>query len=61
MRGLAIALDVKDEDYADKVQQKCRKNGLLVSTQGSSILLLPALNVERDVAERGLDILERSL
>jgi acetylornithine/succinyldiaminopimelate/putrescine aminotransferase len=61
MRGLAIAVDVKDEDYAGKVQQKCRKNGLLVSTEETSILLLPALNIERQVAERGLDILEGSL
>lgn len=61
MRGLAIAVDVKDEDNAGKVQQKCRKNGLLVAAEGTSILLLPALNIERWVAERGLDVLERSL
>jgi 4-aminobutyrate aminotransferase-like enzyme len=61
MRGLAIAVDVKDEDYAEKVQQKCRRAGLLVSTEGTSILLLPALNIERQVAKRGLDILERAL
>jgi 4-aminobutyrate aminotransferase-like enzyme len=61
MRGLAIAVDVKDEDYADKVQRKCRKGGLLVSTEDTSVLLLPALDIEREVAERGLDILERSL
>ncbi|MDB4898243.1 MAG: argD [Gemmatimonadetes bacterium] len=58
-RGLAIAVDVDDEDYASLIEKRCRRAGLLVTTESSSVLLLPALNVDRVVADRGLDILER--
>jgi 4-aminobutyrate aminotransferase-like enzyme len=43
------------------VQRKCRRNGLLVTTLDTGILLLPALTIDRKVAERGLDILEDSI
>jgi 4-aminobutyrate aminotransferase-like enzyme len=41
------------------VQQRCRRRGLLVSTEDSSLLLLPSLIVTRAIAKAGLDILER--
>jgi acetylornithine/succinyldiaminopimelate/putrescine aminotransferase len=59
VRGLAIGVDVKDEEYADQITEKCRRHGLLLTSEGSSLLLLPALNVERRVVQEGLDILER--
>ena len=34
---------------------------LYITTEGASLLLLPALNIERSVAERGLDLLEGCL
>jgi hypothetical protein len=40
IQGLAIGIDVGDEDYADTIHDKCRRNGLLVSTEGSTVLLL---------------------
>jgi acetylornithine/succinyldiaminopimelate/putrescine aminotransferase len=61
IRGLAIGVDVKQEDYADRIQERCRRNGLLISTDGSSLMILPALTIERRVAERGLNILEHSV
>jgi acetylornithine/succinyldiaminopimelate/putrescine aminotransferase len=60
-RGLAIAVDVGDEEYASSVLDKCRRGGLLLTSQDTSILLLPALTVDRAVAKRGLDILEASV
>ena len=60
IQGLAIGIDVGDEDYADRIQEKCRHNGLLVSTEGSTILLLPSLTIDKRTAARGLDILARS-
>jgi acetylornithine/succinyldiaminopimelate/putrescine aminotransferase len=58
MKGLAIYLDLGNEEYASKVQDKCRRKGLLVTSQDTGLLLLPALTIERAVAERALDILE---
>jgi acetylornithine/succinyldiaminopimelate/putrescine aminotransferase len=61
MRGLAIGVDVGDEEYASKIKDECRKAGLLLTTESSTLLLLPALNIERVVARKGLDILESCL
>ena len=61
VQGLAIGIDVRDEDYADAIQDKCRGNGLLVSTEGSTVLLLPSLAIDKGTAARGLDILARSI
>jgi acetylornithine/succinyldiaminopimelate/putrescine aminotransferase len=57
-RGLAIAVDVRDEKYAERVAKKCRTRGLLLDQQDNVLLMLPALNVERATASAGLDILE---
>jgi adenosylmethionine-8-amino-7-oxononanoate aminotransferase len=59
IRGLAIGVDLDDEDYADEIETRCRRKGLLVSVEGSSLLLLPALNITRAIADEGLDILGR--
>jgi len=60
-RGLAVAVDVRDEKYADRVASKCRSRGLLLDPQENVLLMLPALNVARTTAKAGLDILEASL
>jgi 4-aminobutyrate aminotransferase-like enzyme len=57
-RGLAIAVDVHDEKYAERVAKKCRAHGLLLSPQDTVLLMLPALNIDRATAKDGLDILE---
>jgi 4-aminobutyrate aminotransferase-like enzyme len=61
IQGLAIGIDVGDEDYADAIHDKCRRNGLLVSTEGSTVLLLPSLAIDKRTAARGLDMLARSI
>jgi acetylornithine/succinyldiaminopimelate/putrescine aminotransferase len=61
IQGLAIGIDVGDEDYADAIHDKCRRHGLLVSTEGSTVLLLPSLTIDKRTAARGLDILARSI
>jgi 4-aminobutyrate aminotransferase-like enzyme len=61
IQGLAIGIDVGDEDYADAIHDRCRRNGLLVSTEGSALLLLPSLVIDKRTAARGLDILARSI
>ena len=52
IQGLAIEIDVGDEDYADTIHDKCRRNGLLVSTEGSTVLLLPSLAIDKQTAAR---------
>jgi 4-aminobutyrate aminotransferase-like enzyme len=61
IQGLAIGIDVGADDYADAILDKCRRNGLLVSTEGSTVLLLPSLAIDKRTAARGLDILARSI
>ena len=61
IKGLAIAVDVGDDDYADAIATRCRRAGLLITTQGSAVLLLPPLTVSRAEAKRGLDIVARSI
>jgi 4-aminobutyrate aminotransferase-like enzyme len=38
-----------------------RAAGLLVSTEGSTVLLLPSLAIDKRIAARGLNILARSI
>ena len=61
IQGLAIGIDVGDEDYADTIHDKCHRHGLLVSTEGSTVLLLPSLAIDKRTAAKGLDILARSI
>jgi len=60
-RGMAIAVDVRDEKYAGRVARTCRARGLLLDCQETVLLMLPALNVGRATAKAGLDILEACL
>lgn len=61
IQGLAIGIDVGDEDYASKIQSRCRKQGLLITNEGSTLLLFPALNIDQSIAEKAMEILERSI
>ena len=61
IHGLAIGIDLGAEEDADAIQEKCCRNGLLVSTEGSTVLLLPSLVIDQRTASRGLDILARSI
>jgi len=60
IKGLAIGIEFEDEDYAAAVHEKSRRCGLLFSHEsGPTLLLLPALNMTRPIADEGLAILER--
>ena len=61
IRGMAIGVDVGSERRASNIQEDAREAGLLISTQDSRLLLLPALNMPRSMAATGLDILDRCL
>jgi 4-aminobutyrate aminotransferase-like enzyme len=56
--GLAASMKVDD---AEKIGERCRENGLLVSAEDDRISLFPALTVDEGTLEEGLDVLLRSL
>jgi acetylornithine/succinyldiaminopimelate/putrescine aminotransferase len=56
--GLAIGIDLHDEDAAERLGKRCRRKGLLVSPEGETVLLIPALTIDEETARQGLDILE---
>jgi len=57
IQGLAIAVALGDESYADSIQQRCRHKGLLLAAEEGRLLMLPALNIEREIVDSGLDVL----
>jgi adenosylmethionine-8-amino-7-oxononanoate aminotransferase len=59
--GLAIGIEVSDPKYADNIQQKSLKKGLLFTTQGKTITLFPPLTMRQTIADEGLEILESCL
>jgi adenosylmethionine-8-amino-7-oxononanoate aminotransferase len=56
--GLAIGIDFHDEKAANRLAERCRRKGLLVSPEGETVLLIPALTIDAPTAQEGLDILE---
>ncbi|HWS71940.1 MAG TPA: aminotransferase class III-fold pyridoxal phosphate-dependent enzyme, partial [Thermoanaerobaculia bacterium] len=61
IKGLAIGVESGDEKYLDKVTERCRQKGLLVTSAGNILTLFPPLTIDRETADEGLDILESSL
>lgn len=61
IKGLAIGVDVQDKNIAEGLKSRCLNAGLLIRTHESSIMLFPALNIDKDTAAEGLDILEGCL
>jgi 4-aminobutyrate aminotransferase-like enzyme len=59
VQGLAIAIELGDEERASRISDKCRRLGLLVSDDGDQLQLFPALTIDRETADKGLGILER--
>jgi adenosylmethionine-8-amino-7-oxononanoate aminotransferase len=62
IRGMAVAVEAGDGDeYVSAIADRCKKNGLLVTTSGNAITMFPPLTLDRRTAKTGLDILEKSL
>ena len=58
MIGLAIAVDVKEASYAEKIANSCLKQGLLIEQNESNLMMFPALTMKEEIANKGLNILE---
>ncbi|HTE23740.1 aminotransferase class III-fold pyridoxal phosphate-dependent enzyme [Flavitalea sp.] len=59
--GLAIGIEVSDSNYADRIQQKALKKGVLFTAQEKTLTLFPPLTMKLAIAEEGLEILESCL
>jgi 4-aminobutyrate aminotransferase len=68
--GLMIGIEFNDEhghpskEIADKVNQRCFENKLLVLTcgnHGQVLRLIPPLNMSDEEADKGLTILEKAM
>jgi acetylornithine/succinyldiaminopimelate/putrescine aminotransferase len=59
--GLAIGIDVKDDGYAEEIMDKCLKEGLLMNTEGSSIVFFPALNISEATVRKGIGIISQCI
>jgi L-lysine 6-transaminase len=61
-RGLMIAFSLPDTETRDKVFNSCLQNNLIVLKSGeSSIRFRPPLNLSKDEAELGIEIIEKVL
>jgi acetylornithine/succinyldiaminopimelate/putrescine aminotransferase len=58
-KGLAIGVDVGDEDYAAEIQERCRRKGLLFETDGPTLTFFPALTLDKATAGEAMKILAR--
>lgn len=57
-KGAAIGVDLQDEDYASEIKDKALKQGLLINTEGSSLLFLPNFQMSRETAIEGIELLK---
>lgn len=61
VRGLAIGVDIGHAAYARRLRRRCRDAGVIVGVEGSSLVMFPALSIDKKTARRGLDLLEECL
>jgi len=65
--GMLIGIEIVDESgspmekLARELVEECFRIGLLIRRRRESIILSPALNIEEEILERGLEILETKI
>ena len=59
IKGAAIGVDLQDEEYASEVKDKALKEGLLMNTEGSSLLFLPNFEMTEETVAEGFNLLKR--
>ncbi len=60
-RGMAIAVEMDDDDSAGEISDRCRSGGLLLTTAGNALTMFPPLTLDRRTAKQAMDILERAI
>jgi acetylornithine/succinyldiaminopimelate/putrescine aminotransferase len=61
IKGLAIGIELAEGTAAEPIVARCLDAGLLISGEEDSLTLFPALTIDRETADRGLDLLEHAL
>ncbi|HEY5920838.1 MAG TPA: aspartate aminotransferase family protein [Kofleriaceae bacterium] len=57
IQGLACAVDVGDKNYVRKLEAGCRDGGLLAFAEDEAFVMFPALTIDHDTLQEGLDII----
>ena len=60
-RGMAIAVEIDDDDSAGEISDRCRSRGLLLTTAGNALTMFPPLTLDGRTAKQAMDILERAI
>lgn len=58
IKGLAIGIDLRDEEYVSEIKDKALKAGLLMNTEGTSLVFLPNFLMSPETAKEGLNLLK---
>ena len=58
-KGLAIGVKLGDEDYAKKIEERCKKRGLILNAEEEYLVMFPPLVISDDDCREGLEILQR--
>lgn len=58
IKGAAIGIDLQDADYASEIKDKALKKGLLMNTEGPSLLFLPNFQMTKKTIEEGINLLK---
>ena len=57
VKGMAIGLEIGNKEKASEIRKECLEKGLIIGTEGTSLVFFPALNIDREIVEEGLNIL----
>jgi acetylornithine/succinyldiaminopimelate/putrescine aminotransferase len=60
-KGLAIGVELAEASRVERVVDRSRRDGLLVTGEERTLTLFPPLTIDAATADRGLDILEACL
>jgi acetylornithine/succinyldiaminopimelate/putrescine aminotransferase len=57
IQGLAIGVDLGDPEYASKIAEQSRDDGLLVFAEDESLVMFPPLILDQETLQEAVDIL----
>lgn len=60
-KGLLVAVDTHGRATAKRIAERARENGLLLSTEGTKLMMMPALDLDRRTARTALGRLAASM
>ncbi len=60
MSGMGLMIGIETERNADDVLADCRENGVIVIKAKSKIRLLPALNIDKELLEKAVNVIKEA-